>query len=104
MSIRRRLERLEGSSVANRVPNVIEIDTLANETLEQACERFRRKWGSLPHRGLVVPAKPKTPEERAEFRRQFREQQLRIIAEAESSRPKKEVANEHVSSHFFKRS
>ncbi|AWW73842.1 hypothetical protein CD351_05310 [Erythrobacter sp. KY5] len=102
MSIRRRIERLEGPNVINRPPCVVAVRD--GETLAEAFDRIEAEHGARPIKPLVVPAWPQTDEERAELMRRFKEQQLRSMAEAKSSRPKKEDTHEYVNAHFLKRS
>lgn len=102
MSIRRRIERLEGSNKPKHVPNVIEHDVWSGESKKQAVERHRRKWGSVPKRVFIAPARV-TEATEPEFLRQFKRQQTELIAAAKSTRLE-EKEHEHVHSHFLQRS
>lgn len=97
----RRVEALEGPKPIPRAPCVVAVRK--GETLAEAYDRIEARHGARPRNPLVVPAMPETPEEQAELLRRCAEQQRRSIAEAKSSRPKKEVTNEHAHSHFFQR-
>lgn len=92
MSVLRRLAKLEAANVPPqpRPPHVLTIDAFKGETEAEARARFERNWGPIPkrHRFLVVPKKPETPEEEAEWERQFYVRQTRLRAELHSMRPK----------------
>lgn len=71
-----------------QVPTVIPVNILGGETLAQACDRFRSRWGQLPKKAFVVPQRPSTAREHAAFKRAFKTQQLQSMEDAKSSRPK----------------
>ena len=83
----KRLRAVETALAAKRighVPSVLAVR--AGETREQAFGRYAAKYPHRPpnHTGylLVTAAKPETDDERTEYARRFKAQQMKIVSEA----------------------
>lgn len=83
MSIRRRIERLEGTCGIKHSPCVVE--HRQGEELCEAIDRVEAKYGERPNNPIIVPAKPRTLEEEEEFLHRFCKQQLRSVAKVRRS-------------------
>jgi hypothetical protein len=84
-SLSRRIRRLEdaGKPPPVRLPNILHVDLLRNETLDEARAKFAERYGPIPrgHRFLVVPKPIETPEEDELCQQRFFEQQTRLRAD-----------------------
>lgn len=97
-ALARRVARLETvKSPPPPVPHVVKVDTLRGETRDEALSKFNAQYAGRLRRGhalLIVPRRVRE-EDREAFKRQFYEQQNRLVAEARASRPKEGNDNDN---------
>lgn len=93
-ALARRIRRLEDRRKPPpvRIPSILEIDILRNETIEEARSRFAERWGPIPpeHNFLVVPKRAETEEEDLAMRKRTERQQAALMIFARERPPSKE--------------